>query len=208
MTDKIFHLTLAVFFLFVVDCVYSQDLDLIVTSAGDSIACRIDSIDDTHIYYEMRSQGSWIHTHINKSSVSDYQRNVIHKSHYIFKAGTSIIESRKPSNINSIRDIQKNSVYVGILSLNYARMIPVGDDLGITIGGGLYHFDATGVVAEASILKGGVKHFFESGVMGVYLFGSDYRSRHTGVGPNWWWSINQSRLPLSGPGRTPDKGSS
>jgi len=51
-------------------------------------------------------------------------------------------------------------------------MIPVADDVGITFGGGLYHFDATGVVAEASVLKGGVRHFFETGIMAVKFFGA------------------------------------
>lgn len=174
MKNQILSLTFAIFLLFLFDCAFSQDYDLIVTEKGDSIACRIDSIDDTHIYYEMKSQGSWIHTFISKSGVSEYKRNAINKSQYNFKAGTSIIESMKPVGPVTIRDIQKNSVYVGILSLNYARMIPIADNVGITFGGGLYHFDATGVVGESTVLAGGVKHFFESGIMGVYLFGSEY----------------------------------
>ena len=51
-------------------------------------------------------------------------------------------------------------------------MFPAGDKIGISLGGGLYHFDATGVVGELTVLVGGVKHFFETGIMGVYFFGS------------------------------------
>ncbi len=172
MKHEIFPLVIATFSLFLVDCVYAQDYDLIVTVKGDSIACRIDSINETFIYYEMRSQGAWLHTYINKSSVADYKRNVIQWKQFNFKAGTSIIESQRPDTAITIRDIQKNSVYVGILSLNYARLIPAGDNLGITIGGGLYHFDNTGIVVEASVLKGGVRHFFETGIMGFYFLSS------------------------------------
>ena len=30
---------------------FSQDYDLIITTEGDSIACHIDSITDTHIFF-------------------------------------------------------------------------------------------------------------------------------------------------------------
>ncbi len=51
MNKKILPSFLSVFFLLLVTCGLSQDYDLIVTTKGDSIACRIDSINDTHIYY-------------------------------------------------------------------------------------------------------------------------------------------------------------
>jgi hypothetical protein len=154
-----------------VNC-YSQDYDLIVTAKGDSIACHIDSITDTHIYFEMKSQNRWAQTHIGLADVSEYKRDAIFRKDFVFKAGTSIIESPKPDLPASIRDIQKNSVYMGILSINYARMFPAGDRFGISLGGGLYHFDATGVVGELSALVGGVKHYFEFGIMGVYFITS------------------------------------
>jgi len=33
---------------------YSQDFDLLVKTNGDSLACHIDSISDTHNYFEMK----------------------------------------------------------------------------------------------------------------------------------------------------------
>lgn len=48
-------------------------------------------------------------------------------------------------------------------------MIP-GDRIGVTFGGGLYHMDATGFVVESTILTGGLRHYFESGIMGFCLF--------------------------------------
>jgi len=169
MKHEILSAVIAFFFLFIGVKCYSQDYDLIVTAKGDSIACRIDSITDTHIYFEMKSQNNWAQTHMGLSDVSQYKRDAIFKKEFVYKTGTSIIEKSKPVLPASIRDIQKNSVYAGILSINYARMFPAGDRVGISFGGGLYHFDATGVVGEISVLVGGVKHFFEPGLMGVYL---------------------------------------
>lgn len=84
--------------------------------------------------------------------------------------GDSIIESPKPSAPASIQDIQKNSVYVGILSLSYARMIPV-KHVGINLAGGLSFIgplfgEDVMFMGEISLLTGGgTKHFFEPGFL-------------------------------------------
>jgi len=168
MNKKILSSVFSVFFLLLFTCGLSQDYDLIVTTKGDSIACRIDSISETHIYFEMKSQNNWAHTQIGLTDVSEYKRNAIDKKQFVFKAGTSIIESPKPASPGSIRDIQKNSVYVGILSFSYARMIP-GEHVGVNLAGGLSFLgaifgDGVGFMGEISLLTGGgVKHFFEPG---------------------------------------------
>jgi hypothetical protein len=71
----------------------SQNLDLVVNHLGDSIACRIDSITDKQIYFEMKSNYKWIHTFYDISNITEYKRNVINKDLYKFKPGTSYIES-------------------------------------------------------------------------------------------------------------------
>lgn len=149
--------------------VYSQDYDLIVKFNGDSIACHIDSVTDTHIYFEMKSNNYWKHTHISKADVIEFKRNVINRKQVVFKNGTSIIKKIKEPvpQPTSIRDIQKNSVYVGVLSVNYSRMIPVGDRVGFTVVGG-FNF-AGGLQAETTLLIGGTKHFFEPGFMAIYV---------------------------------------
>jgi hypothetical protein len=148
----------------------SQDYDLIVTIKGDSIVCRIDSITETHIHYEMKSKHIWIHTLIQVSMVSKYEQDVINRRDYLYKPGTTIIDSSIPAVPASMFHVRKNSVYIGILSLNYARMIPLGQKTGLTLGGGLINIDGWGVVAESTVLYGGVKHFLESGIMGAYFF--------------------------------------
>ena len=163
---------ISVVILLVATCGLAQDLDLIVTTKGDSIACRIDSITETHIYFEMKSQNKWAHTQIGLTDVSEYKRSAIDRKKYVFKAGTSIIESPKTASPASIRDIQRNSVYVGILTVNYSRMIP-GDRVGFTVAGGI-SFIAGGLLAETTILIGGTKHFFEPGFGAYCGFEIDY----------------------------------
>jgi hypothetical protein len=91
--------------------VFSQDYDLIVTTNGDSIACRIDSITDTHIYFEMKSKKYWKHTHINRSDVIEFKRNVINKNTVVFRLGISYIKSpRKEPAL--MQELPRNSIYV------------------------------------------------------------------------------------------------
>jgi len=165
MKKIIFPSALMVFFLFMVAYGYSQDYDLIVTAKGDSIVCRIDSISETYIFFEMIIRDNWTHTQIGLTDVSDYKRNAVDRKHYIFRSGTSIIESRTTAPAVSMKELQKNSVYLGILTINYSRMIP-GDRVGFTVAGGI-SFIIGGLWAETTILTGGTKHFFEPG-FGAY----------------------------------------
>jgi len=155
----------------------SQDYDLIVTTGGDSIACRIDSITDSYIYFEMRSQDRWAHTHMAKEKISGYERNTIDKKLYVYKPGTTIIESLKPAPTATIKDIQKNAVYAGILSFGYSRLIP-GDKIGFTVSAGLNFVpmlfeDNVILMVESTVLTYGPVHFFEPGLVFLLDFGND-----------------------------------
>lgn len=66
--------------------------DLLINTKGDSIACHIDSITDSHIYFEMKLRGQWIHTKIIKTEVVDYKRDQFKGKVLIFKEGSSYIE--------------------------------------------------------------------------------------------------------------------
>jgi len=153
---------LSIFLLFLLASGLSQDLDLIVTAKGDSIACRIDSIGETYIYFEMKSQNHWTQTHFGLTDVSEYKRNAIDEKQYIYKSGTSIIESPRQE-VGSMRDIQKNSVYLGIGTLCYGRTFP-GNPVGFAIGIGIASADGFGIYAEATMLIGRDKHYFETGL--------------------------------------------
>lgn len=69
----------------------AQDFDLIVTTKGDSIACHIDSITATHIYFKMMLNNSWLNTHSPRKNISKYENEAINKNQVIFKPGTSYI---------------------------------------------------------------------------------------------------------------------
>ena len=134
--------------------------------------CRIDSITDTHIYYQMKSHSTWIHTQIPRSEVLEYKHDIIHRREYLYKPGTTIIDSSIPAIAASMRHVRKNSIYVGMISINYARLVPLNQTTGLTLGGGLINIDGWGGVVESSVLFGGVRHFFETGIMGAYFFTS------------------------------------
>ena len=168
MNKKILPSVFSVFFLLLEPCGYSQDYDLIVTAKGDSVMCRIDSIADTHIYYQMKSHSKWIHTQIPRSEILEYKQGVIERKKYLYKPGSSIIDSSKPAIPESLYHVRENSVYIGMLSINYARMIPLGQTIGITLGAGIFNFDGWGLLAESTVLLGGIKHFFEPGFMFLY----------------------------------------
>ena len=78
---------------------YSQNLDLVVTTSGDSIACKIDSITESAIYFQIKTHGSnkWIIAYCKKENLSDFNYNCIDPSEFVFKKGTSIIMGRAQS---------------------------------------------------------------------------------------------------------------
>jgi len=143
----------------------AQNYDLIVSSDGDSIICQIDSITDSHLYFEMKSANHWTHTRIEIARVTRYERDVIRLKDYLFKPGTTIIES-----VYS-KSLPRNSAYVGIMSVSYSRTIE-GNPLSITLGAGLSYIENPGMLLEITGLKGRENHFFEFGIIGgVYTDG-------------------------------------
>ena len=104
---------------------------MIVTNEGDSIACNIDSITDAYIYFEMRSNYTWTHTHMDMDKVSEFKRLELDRKTSHLKPGTSIL---LPSDqVPPGSGIPKNGFYVelfpinrteelGYISLNYERL--------------------------------------------------------------------------------------
>lgn len=41
--------------------------------------------------------------------------------------------------------------------------------VGITLGGGVFNFDGWGVLTESTLLVGGIKHYFEPGIMLLFF---------------------------------------
>lgn len=74
----------------------AQKLDLIVSNKGDSIACKIDSVTASHIYFEMTANGGDIvNTMFDLNNIKVYKKDIILKYQYLYKSGTSIIAGKK-----------------------------------------------------------------------------------------------------------------
>jgi hypothetical protein len=155
-----------------VTSVYPQGYDLIVKTNDDSIACKIDSISDVSIYFKMKSYNHWVHTLLDRNEVTEYKYNAIELKDYVYKPGTSYILSVTNS-VYSIYDTRKNSIYVGYyilaLSVNYDRIIPVANGIGILAGAGFISsfFESSGTpnpFVKPGIILGDGKHFFEGGL--------------------------------------------
>jgi hypothetical protein len=171
--DKIWSMVFSFVLIIVATNTGAQDFDLIVTIKGDSIACRIDSITETYVYYEMKSQYHWTHTRIGLEEVSHYEQNVIKKGQYLYEPGTTIIKSEYTDTL------PKNAFYIGIMTLTYARTF-TGNLVKLTLAGGVAHIDAIGVLMESTLLIGGPSHFFEPGIMAWHIFPSNSSSEGDG----------------------------
>jgi len=181
MNNKVVTLAFSIFFTFMATCSHSQDMDLIVTSKADSIVCHIDSVTNTHIYFRMKSDKRWINTYLPRSKVLEFNYNIIHKREYSYRPGTSIIDSSSAS----IHDVPKNSLYLGMFSINYGRKFPLGKSVGLALGGGFINIDGWGVILESSMLFGDSRHFFEPGIMGAYFFAPNKVPDEPDSGDEW-----------------------
>lgn len=157
------------FFCLIISDTYSQKLDLIVMSNGDSLACRIDSISDKKVYFEMRHNYSWIHTDVNKSDCSEYSVDVIDEKLAVYRPGTSyLMTSAEQQNLIDAKVNNRfNSIYfenqVILPGINYDRIFPISKKAGIVIKAGLFFYGGTYLIMEGSLLLGAKKHFLEIG---------------------------------------------
>jgi hypothetical protein len=151
----------------------AQQYDLIITKTGDSVACHIDSVAGSNIYFRMMNRHVWVNTNIGMDEVTAYTYNAITQKEVKFKRGSTQIQSgRMKADTNlSIRSIQKNSVFVGFvitaLTFNYERIVPLTDKMGLSFRGGAgYDFYNKNLLAmvETNLLVGGAKHYFELGL--------------------------------------------
>jgi len=152
---------------------YSQDFDLIINSNGDSIACHIDSITDTYIYFEMKIRENWVHTYKKLEDIAEYKINAIDKNMIKFKNGSSYFKSiNRPT---SIYYIPRNTLYTelcgtgGVITVNYERLIPINYNISIALRLGIFWFPELYVPREVNFLIGQHIHFLEFGV-GTHSF--------------------------------------
>ncbi len=102
--------------------------------------------------------------------IFEYNRITIQISKFANNSDTIKKVSPKEALVDSAGEMLHNSIFFGILSVNYSRILRSEKTI-FTVGGGLSFvpaaFDAGGVglMAEATVLTGGIKHFFEPGIL-------------------------------------------
>jgi len=113
--------TILVLLLFyIIENANSQIYDLIVTSTGDSIACCIDSVTETHVYFEMKVKNNWIQTNTNLNKVIVYQLKSVNKESIRFKQGTSYILPFDENKARLTNNLNLNALgNASLLSLQY-----------------------------------------------------------------------------------------
>lgn len=81
--------------LFVICYTYGKNLDLIVTTDGDSIACNILEVNDSEIIFKMEVFGRKnVKTTISREKIIEFKYDIIQKDLYGFKPGTSYIAGK------------------------------------------------------------------------------------------------------------------
>ncbi len=157
--------------------IYSNDYDLIVKSNGDSIACHIDSVTEIRIYFEMKANSKWIHTHSEMKDIIDYQYRALDKKLIKFKPGTShLVPLSQIKAATNVKEIQQNSVYFGynflVASANYERLFPLGKRTGITAGAAINagYIEGAAISIKSTLVFGGVRHYFETGVIAYFPY--------------------------------------
>lgn len=168
----------ALFFLNIL-LVDAQNYDLIVKANGDSIACKTDSITDMQYFFEMRIQGTWVHTSIDKSDVINYEVGTVDKRTANFKPGTTIF---KPYDEDAINKNFGKSIFLevggkGYASANYGFRLKQHSR--ISLGIGIADFNADLYPTPAFMyyfLAGKKKSFFELGIGAGFAVGADFSS--------------------------------
>ena len=90
-------LVIALIFVLTLNVGYSQKLDLVINSSGDSIACNIDSITSSHIYIKWKNGRKWEHAYLRKSKPFECQYEAIDKELVVYEPGTPYIKCLKKS---------------------------------------------------------------------------------------------------------------
>jgi len=122
----------------------------------------------------------WIHTQVGKTDVYEYRSNAISRRQFVFKPGTSIIESRKPDCL-ICPDNSKNAYYFELggsgflFSINYETRILTNKNnsifcnvrIGLPITASFPQY-----ITGTNILFGRKNNFFELGITTLNDFSS------------------------------------
>ncbi len=170
------NLSFFILLLFNLTLVAQNTFDHVITKDSDSIACYIDSINESVIYLQLKSEGKWKRTSFQRSQVISYEKNAIRRKNVYFKRRSSIIIAERQQS-RSLQNIQKNSIifsndYIWSLTASFQRIQPISNHMGII---GRAGFGITGESGldpvsdgEISFIAGKFRNFGELGI-GYYV---------------------------------------
>ena len=165
---------------------YSQNLDLVVSTQGDSIVCKIDSITDSHIYFERIGNNGGYQQNLPLELLKSYSYNSITKKHYSFKNGIATLKTFDKNSYKYLKMKYSKQLYSPINTDKYSlagagflALIPsfghfyTGEPLrGLAFIGGMGGSFITMVLGFSAAWDGndiGVPFFF-IGSLGVVVF--------------------------------------
>ena len=197
-----FYISILFFILIFGTKVYSQKYDLIVSNKGDSIACTIDSISDTNLYFKMKVQKKWINTFMAKTDIVIYKLKEFDKKEISFKPGTSYIIDPNSLPINRLnRNIVWGSasylLWHYTTTLNYERIYRMSDDArkihSFRLGYGIIDTNGTIFLATLNSLRGTTKNKLETN------FGVTYIEEEHSYGPHFFTVVLNIGYRLQSP---------
>jgi len=180
-------LLLLIFLLFNLS-VYSQIYDLIVTDKGDSLVCKIDSINDATVFFKAKAQNKWTPKYLGKEYITSYKIGAFRKKEIVIDSETSIAINPLSLKINQIN---RNLVFASAsylifhytTTINYERVFSINSDARISqsigFGAGVIDIEGKIVYGTLNFLRGKSKHKLESNL------GIAYISEEHSYGPNF-----------------------
>lgn len=168
--------------------VYSQIYDLIVTDKGDSLVCKIDSINDATIYFKAKAQNRWTPKYLGKEYITSYKIDAFRKKEIAIDPETSIAINPLSLKINQIN---RNLVYASgsyllyhyTATLNYERVFSITADArksqSLRLGAGVIDNNGKIIIGTLNFLRGKSKNKLESNI------GFTYISEEHSYGPNF-----------------------
>ncbi len=161
---------------------FAQNLDLIVTTSNDSIACKIDSISLDIFYLTTRINERKILTSIKSEKVAKFEYGIIDKKRISRIPGTAYFKSK----LSSLQTTDIHSIYISpsigfymMATINYELTLSYKPDAffktkSIFLGGGIDRAvsDGSGIHFRTGFtgLTGSGKKHFELGIGAAIIY--------------------------------------
>ncbi len=168
---------------------FGQDLDLIVTTKNDSIACKIDSLDSNKIYFTAKRKGQSLKTHLLRDDAFFYSYNSINRKNIKAIPGTIYFRTLSAQSLSSAKSVIGGTIGFFVIysysAISYDYEISklsfrTWQKLYLSVAGGsfstLLEDEGTHFSVRAIVLTGEKKNHMEAGGGLVVMIKKDERS--------------------------------